>query len=422
MEAKQYENSLEFARSMDQADPLLSFKQQFHFPEHEGKPVIYFCGNSLGLQPKTVAASIEEELTTWREMAVGGYFGGKNPWLYYHEQLRPSLAKIMGAHEDEVTVMNALTVNLHLLMLSFYKPSAKRYKIMMESGAFPSDQYAIETLVRMHGLDPNDAIIEVAPKDGAKFLKTRDIIYEIEKAGDAMAMVMFSGIQYYTGQLFDLSSITQAAHSVGAIAGFDLAHVAGNVPMQLHNWDVDFAAWCSYKYFNAGPGSVAGAFVHEKHAKNTNMNRLGGWWGNPESTRFKMEKGFEPKPTASGWNMSTTQVMNTAALKASLKIFDEAGIDRLRAKSISLTGYLEYLLHELKGLSFEIITPAEPTERGAQLSLYFPQQGKAIQEKMLSKGIVVDYREPGVIRVAPAPMYCSYEDVYRFYEILKNHF
>jgi kynureninase len=422
MEAKQYENSLEFARSMDQADPLQSFKQQFHFPEHEGKPVIYFCGNSLGLQPKTVAASIEEELTTWREMAVGGYFGGKNPWLYYHEQLRPSLAKIMGAHEDEVTVMNALTVNLHLLMLSFYKPSAKRYKIMMESGAFPSDQYAIETLVRMHGLDPNDAIIEVAPKDGAKFLKTRDIIYEIEKAGDALAMVMFSGIQYYTGQLFDLSSITQAAHSVGAIAGFDLAHVAGNVPMQLHNWDVDFAAWCSYKYFNAGPGSVAGAFVHDKHAKNTNMNRLGGWWGNPESTRFKMEKGFEPKPTASGWNMSTTQVMNTAALKASLKIFDEAGIDRLRAKSISLTGYLEYLLHELKGLSFEIITPAEPRERGAQLSLYFPQQGKAIQEKMLSKGIVVDYREPGVIRVAPAPMYCSYEDVYRFYEILKNHF
>lgn len=422
MEAKQYENSLTFAKSMDQADPLQSFKKHFHFPKQDDKPVIYFCGNSLGLQPVSAAASIEEELQTWREMAVGGYFGGKNPWLYYHEQLRPTLGKLMGASEDEVTVMNALTVNLHLLMLSFYKPSAERFKILMEAGAFPSDQYAIETLVRMHGLNPDSAIVEVAPKEGEKCLRTEHIVEEIEKAGSSLAMVMFSGIQYYTGQLFDIASITRAAHSVGAIAGFDLAHVAGNVPMQLHDWDVDFAAWCSYKYLNSGPGSVAGAFIHEKHAKKTHMNRLGGWWGNPENTRFKMEKGFEPKPTASGWNMSTTQVMNTAALKASLKIFDEAGIDQLRKKSISLTGYLEFLLHQLNGLSFEIITPSQKTDRGAQLSLYFPQQGKAIQEKMLSKGIVVDYREPGVIRVAPAPLYCSFEDVYKFYEILATEF
>lgn len=411
-----------YAQQADAADPLAAFKKEFHFPKKEDKDVIYFCGNSLGLQPKNVAAAIDTELHTWREMAVGGYFKGPNPWLLYHQYCIPTLAKMMGAKETEITVMNALTVNLHLLMLSFYKPSATRYKIIMEAGAFPSDQYAVETLVRHFGFNPNDAIIEIAPRAGEKILHTADIITAIASTGNALALVLFGGINYYTGQLFDLAAITKAAHTTGAIAGFDLAHVAGNVPMQLHNWQADFAVWCSYKYLNAGPGAVGGVFVHEKHASHANTPRLAGWWGNDEQTRFKMEKGFIPKKDASGWNISTSQVFNTVALKASLELFEKAGIENLRKKSLHITAYLEYLLQQLPGLNFEIITPADPEQRGAQLCLYCKERGKEIHDKMISSGIIVDYREPGVIRVAPAPMYCSFEDVYRFYEILKNNF
>lgn len=417
-----FNTTKDFAVQADAADELAMLKQQFHFPKKNGKDVIYFCGNSLGLQPRNVEPAIQTELTSWREEAVGGYFGGKNPWLYYQEYLKPSLAKIAGCKEEEVTVMNSLTVNLHLLMLSFYKPSRQRYKIMMEAGAFPSDQYAVETLVRHHGLDPVTTIIEISPKPGEKLLHTKDIIAAIEEQGDHLAMVMFGGINYYTGQLFNIQQITEAAHKVKAIAGFDLAHAVGNVPLKLHDWDVDFAAWCSYKYLNGGPGAVGGVYVHERFATDTQTPRLAGWWGNDEKIRFKMEKGFIPKPNASGWNISTAQVFNTVAVKAALELFDEAGIEQLRAKSLQLTAYLEYLLYQLPNLKFEIITPVDAADRGAQLSLYFTEQGKEIHNKMIESGIIVDYREPGVIRVAPAPMYCSFEDVYRFYEILRDHF
>jgi kynureninase len=415
-----YEASLNCAQQMDAADPLVSYKEQFHFPKKGDNDVIYFCGNSLGLQPKNVAAAIETELASWRELAIGGYFGGTNPWLNYQEYTRATLGNMMGAKEHEITVMNALTVNLHLLMLSFYKPTPTRFKIIMEAGAFPSDQYAVETLVKHFNLDPATAIIEITPEPGKKTIAHDAIVTAIEAAGDSLAMVLFGGINYYTGQLFDIKSITEAAHKVGAIAAFDLAHVAGNVPMQLNAWNVDFAVWCSYKYLNAGPGAVGGVFVHEKHATNIDTPRLGGWWGNDEATRFKMEKGFIAKPTASGWNMSTAQVFNTVCLKASLSIFEEAGIQNLRSKSIALTGYLAFLLEQLTTLSFTLITPSDPTQRGAQLCLFFEEKGKEIYQKMKDHGIVVDYREPGVIRVAPAPLYCSFEDVYRFYEILKS--
>ena len=420
----QYSNSYiaspSFAETMDANDPLARFKSQFHFPKHDGNDVIYFCGNSLGLQPKNVAAAIETELTTWRELAIGGYFGGTNPWLHYQEYTRATLAGMMGAKENEITVMNALTVNLHLLMLSFYKPTATRFKIIMEAGAFPSDQYAVETLVKHFNLDPEVAIIEIKPEAGKKTIENSAIVAAIEAAGESLAMVLFGGINYYTGQLFDIQSITAATHKVGAIAAFDLAHVAGNVPMQLNAWNVDFAVWCCYKYLNAGPGAVGGVFVHEKHATNIETQRLGGWWGNDEATRFKMEKGFIAKPTASGWNMSTAQVFNTVNLKASLTIFEEAGMQNLRSKSIALTGYLAFLLEQLTSLSFTLITPSNPNQRGAQLCLFFEEKGKEIYQKMKDHGIIVDYREPGVIRVAPAPLYCSFKDVYRFYEILKS--
>jgi len=417
-----FTTDIDFARQADAADELAGFKKQFYFPKKNGKDVIYFCGNSLGLQPLNVEAAIQTELTTWKEIAIGGYLSGANPWLYYNDMLRASLAKIVGCKEDEVTVMNTLTVNLHLLMLSFYHPTKERYKIMMEAGAFPSDQYAIETLVKHFGFDPATAIIEIAPKEGEKILYTADIIDVIEKHGDSLAVVMFGGINYYTSQLFDMKRITEAAHEVNAVAGFDLAHVVGNVPLQLHNWGVDFAAWCSYKYLNGGPGAVGGVYVNEYFANDARTPRLGGWWGNDEKTRFKMEKGFIPKTNASGWNISTAQVFNTVCLKASLELFDKAGIEKLRAKSLRLTAYLEYLLYQLPNIHFEIITPADPESRGAQLSLFFKERGKEIHDKMIENGIVVDYREPGVIRVAPAPMYCSFEDVYRFYEILKDNF
>ncbi|OYZ02988.1 MAG: kynureninase [Sphingobacteriia bacterium 28-36-52] len=417
-----FEASLDFAKQLDKQDPLAEFKNLFYFPQHNNQPAIYFCGNSLGLQPKSVSAAIETELNTWKDLAVGGYFNGPNPWLHYQEYLKPSLAKLVGAKEIEVSAMNALTVNLHLLMLSFYTPTKERFKIIMEAGAFPSDQYAVETLVKHFDLHPSDAIIEIAPLDGKKTLSTEQIIDAIDHAGNSLAMVLFGGINYYTGQFFDLKAITAAAHKVGAIAGFDLAHVTGNIPLSLHDWDVDFAAWCSYKYLNAGPGAVGGYYVHEKHAINANIPRLAGWWGNDEKERFKMEKGFIPKTNASGWNISTAQVFNMVGLKASLSIIDQANIHCLREKSIVLTAYLAFLLNQLDRIAFEIITPDKIEERGAQLSLYFKERAKEIHNKLIDNGVIVDFREPGVIRVAPAPLYCSFEDVYKFYEILKNNF
>ena len=444
-----FEPTLEFAQQKDREDELHSFRSRFFIPAapapSHSAPVpspaasresIYFCGNSLGLQPRQAADFIRQELEDWQQLAIGGYLHARNPWLTYAQPLRQPLARMLGCLEPEVTVMNALTVNLHLLLLSFYRPNAQhshsvpsparphstRYKIIMEAGAFPSDQYAVETQVRWHGYDPDDAIIEIAPREGEKVLREEDILQSIDQHKDQLALVLFGGINYYTGQLFDISAITTAAHKAGALAGFDLAHVTGNIPLKLHDWNVDFAVWCSYKYLNGGPGAVGGAYLHERHARNKDMIRLGGWWGNEESTRFRMEKGFIPKPNAEGWAMSTAQVFNMVCLKASLALFEEAGIDRLRTKSILLTSYLHFLLQTLDNnkLNFSIITPLEPHRRGAQLSLYFEEHGKEIHRQMTDAGIIVDYREPGVIRVAPAPLYNSFEEVFRFYHILRQ--
>jgi kynureninase len=416
----QLQTTLAFAKQQDEKDPLYKFRSQFYFPQHDGKDAIYFCGNSLGLQPKNVEAAIQQELNDWKDLGVAGYVHAKNPWLFYQQNFQKPLSKIVGCKEDELTVMNTLTVNLHLMMLSFYHPAKERYKIMMEAGAFPSDQYAVETQVKLYGLDPDDAIIEITPREGEKIIREEDIIESIEKNKDSLSLVLFGGINYYNGQLFDIKAITDATHKAGATAGFDLAHVAGNVPLQLHEWNVDFAVWCSYKYLNGGPGAVGGVFIHEKFAQDKNHTRLAGWWGNDEKTRFNMEKGFIAKPDANGWNISTAQVFNMVSLKASLELFEEAGINNLRNKSIELTAYLQFLLNQLTNINFEIITPKEPERRGAQLSLHFKEHGKKIHEKMIASGIIVDYREPGVIRVAPAPLYNSFEDVFCFYEILMN--
>jgi kynureninase len=410
---------LSYAIQKDKNDTLGSFRSRFYFPQYQGKDVIYFCGNSLGLQAKNVAGVMQQELEDWRNLAIGGYLNAKSPWMFSQPDFCKPLSKIMGCGEEEITAMNSLTVNLHLLLLSFYRPG-KRYKIMMEAGAFPSDQYAAETQALFYGLDPGKTIIEIRPRTGEKIIREEDILSSIEQNKDSLAIVLFGGINYYSGQLFDIKSIAAAAHKAGALAGFDLAHVAGNLPVQLHDWDVDFAVWCSYKYLNGGPGAVGGAFIHQKYARDKKHTRLGGWWGNEESTRFRMEKGFIPKPDAKGWNLSTTPVFNMAGLKASLQLFEEAGMDKLQAKSRLLTAYLEFLLRQLINIDFQIITPEEPERRGAQLSLYFNKNGKEIHQKMIETGIIVDYREPGVIRVAPAPLYNSFEDVYRFYEILKN--
>lgn len=443
---------LEYALQKDRDDKLSSFRSRFYFPQnqaphatapqHHGAEsqaqtvspknqtpqalaqpsqghAIYFCGNSLGLQPRSVADYLQQELSDWQNLAIGGYWQARNPWMTYPQSLRPALSRIVGCLEEEVTVMNALTVNLHLLLLTFYRPTSTRYKIIIEAGAFPSDQYAIETQAKWHNVLDN-SIIEISPRDGEKIIRETDILEAIHQHKDSLALVLLGGINYYTGQLFDMAAITAAAHAANAIAGFDLAHAVGNAPLRLHDWDIDFAVWCSYKYLNGGPGAAGGAFIHERFASNPDLIRLGGWWGNDENSRFHMEKGFIPKPTAEGWSMSTAQVFNMVALKASLAIFEEAGIANLQAKSRELTGYLFDLLKSITHLEFEILTPAEPHRRGAQLSLYFGQQGKAIHQKMMEAGVVVDYREPGVIRVSPAPLYNSFEDVYRFYQILQS--
>ncbi len=417
-----FEANKSFAHLLDEQDALAPYRSQFHFPMHNGNSTIYFCGNSLGLQPKSVQAAMQQELDDWKNLGIQGFMKAKNPWMFYQEYFNETLADIVGALPHEVTVMNSLTVNLHLLMLTFYKPTASRYKIIMEAGAFPSDQYAVETQAQHYGFDPNDAIVEISPREGEKTLRTEDVLTAIDEHGPELAMVMLGGINYYTGQLFDIKTITQHTHNVGAIAAFDLAHAAGNAPLHLHNWDVDFAAWCSYKYMNGGPGAVGGIYVHERFATDPAVPRFAGWWGNDEKVRFKMEKGFVAKPTASGWNISTAQILNMVSLKASLQMFKEAGFTNIRAKSVKLTAYLEYLVHQLNNINFEIITPADADSRGAQLSLYFKEKGKEIHDKMIESGIIVDYREPGVIRVAPAPLYCSYSDVYRFYEILRDNF
>ena len=412
--------SIEYAKEMDDADKLSSYRSRFFHPQLHGKDAIYLCGNSLGLQPKTVKSFYEQELNDWAQYGVEGHFEAKRPWFSYHHFFTKSLANIVGAKETEVVAMNSLTVNLHLLMLSFYRPTKQRYKIIMEAGAFPSDMYAMETQAQLHGFNPDDAVIEIGPRKGEHTIRIEDIEATIKKHKKNLAVVIFGGVNYYTGQFFDMEKIVELTHEAGAICGFDLAHAVGNKVMHLHDWKVDFACWCSYKYLNSGPGAVGGIFVHEKHVKSKDTFRLAGWWGHDEKTRFKMKKGFKPTKTAESWQMSNAQVLNMAAHRASLDIFDEVGMDKLAEKSLALTAYAEMLLLSLKNLKFEIITPSNPLERGCQLSLLFKSKGREVFEKLQSKGVIADWREPNVIRIAPVPMYNSFEDVYTLYEIMKT--
>ena len=418
--AKTRENTLAAARQMDAADPLRHFRQRFHIPVINGQETIYFCGNSLGLQPKAAREIIENEMRHWETLAVEGHFTGKQPWLTYHKQFREPLAKLTGALPHEVVAMNNLTTNLHLLMVSFYRPVPERYRIVMEAGAFPSDQYAIESQVRLHGYDPTDAIVEVRPREGEHTLRTEDILEIVSAENTKPALVLFGGINYYTGQVFDMQAIAKAARQAGACVGFDLAHAIGNVPLHLHDWNADFAVWCSYKYLNSGPGGVAGAFVHERHANNPHLPRLAGWWGHDEATRFQMKKGFVPQHGADGWQLANGPVLLMAAHRAALDIFDEADIEKLRQKSIRLTGFLESIIQNdpLLRENLTIITPENPLERGCQLSMLVRKGGRAVFEKLHAAGIIGDWREPDVIRLSPVPLYNSFEDVYRCGEIL----
>lgn len=412
-----FENNLAFAKAQDAADPLHHFRTQFLFPKHNDKEFIYLCGNSLGLQPKVAEEVLKAQLNNWANYAVEGWFDGDEPWMFYHKALKKLMAPLVGAMPAEVCPMNTLTVNLHLLMVSFYQPKGKRFKIIMEGGAFPSDQYAIESQVRFHGFDPEEAIIEVFPREGEEILRTADIVAKIEENGNEIALVLFGGINYYTGQWYDMETITQAGHRIGAIVGWDLAHAAGNVPVKLHDWGVDFACWCSYKYQNSGPGGISGIFVHEKHFSDTTLNRFAGWWGYQENQRFKMEKGFVPEAGADGWQVSCTQVMPMALYHASLQIFEQAGfIEPLRNKSTSLTNYLEFIINEVnKELGFvqyKIITPQNQQDRGAQLSIIAKSKGKAVFDGLMAHHVLGDWREPDVIRLSAVPLYNSFEDVY----------
>lgn len=418
------EFSLAYAKSQDQKDELASFRNLFHFPQLNGRETVYFTGNSLGLAPKSAMGALEQEVNDWAKYGVEGHFEAKNPWVSYHEMFAEPLAKLMGTKPIEVAAMNGLTSNLHLLMVSFYTPTNNRFKILCEGKAFPSDQYALQSQVKHHGYTPDEAIIQLFPREGEHNLRTEDVLEAINQNKEELALVMIGGVNYYTGQYFDIPTITKAGHDAGAIVGWDLAHAAGNLPVQLHDWDVDFAAWCSYKYLNSGPGSISGIFVHEKHLSNPDLNRFAGWWGHDKERRFLMEPEFKPMATAEAWQLSNAPVLAMAVHKASLDIFMDAGMGRLRAKSLRLTAYLEFVINSVSNssnnASFEIITPANPEERGAQLSILAHGKGKELFDFLTKEGVIADWREPNVIRIAPVPMYNNFEDAYRFGEILKR--
>lgn len=418
----EYQNSLEFAKKADSNDPLKEYRDRFHFPVINDKECLYFTGNSLGLQPKTTKAYVNRELDDWAKWGVEGHFEAERPWFSYHEFLTDKAAKIVGAKSSEVVVTHSLTTNLHLLMASFYRPTGKRNKIVCEAKAFPSDQYALESQVKFHGLNLEETIIEVEPRPGKETINDQDIIDTINKYGDEIALVMIGGVNYYTGQVFDLENIAKAGHAVGAKVGFDLAHAAGNIILKLNEWGPDFAAWCSYKYLNSSPGGVSGIFVHERHHNDKELVRLAGWWGHDKETRFLMEKGFNPIASAEAWQLSNAPVLGMAAHLASLDIFDEVGMEALRAKTLLLSGYLEYIVDDIaekKEAKLEIITPREWSKRGCQLSIVAHGYGKQLFDYLTKEGVIVDWREPNVIRMAPVPMYNSFEDIYKFGKILE---
>jgi kynureninase len=412
----------DFAVALDRGDPLSRFRDEFHIPRSKnGEEEIYFAGNSLGLLPRRTFTYVEEELAKWRRLAVKAHFEGENPWMPYHELLAAPMARLVGASPTEVVTMNSLTVNLHLMMASFYQPTRERHRILFEEHAFPSDDYAFESQARVHGFDPAETLVRLSPSNGKDWIDTADIARVLEREGESIALVLLPGLQYYTGQAFEIEAITRLAQARGCVVGFDLAHAAGNLVLRIHDWNVDFAVWCTYKYLNSGPGSVGGCFVHERHGMRQDLPRLAGWWGHDKQSRFRMEPGFRPIPGAEGWQLSNPPILSLAAIRASLEVFMEAGgMEPLREKSLRLTGYLEWLLQRETGGSVEILTPKDPSQRGCQLSLRVKSSvpGRKVLERLEAAGVTCDWREPDVIRAAPVPLYNRYEEVYRFVEIL----
>ena len=416
----EFKNTLSFAQDLDRKDPLKVYRDEFHFPKVNGEDVIYFTGNSLGLQPKRTKKYVDDVMNDWASLAVEGHFYAEKPWWDYHERLAAPLAKVVGAKPKEISVMNTLTVNLHLLMVSFYTPDKKRFKIICEEKAFPSDQYMLQSQVRFHGFDPSEAIVEVKKREGEHAWKTEDFIAKIEEVGDELALILIGGVNYYSGQVLDMEAITKAGKAVGAMVGWDLAHAVGNIALQLHDWNIDFAAWCSYKYMNSGPGNASGIYVHERYLNRKDIPRFEGWWGTKKETRFLMKPEFEPMENADAWQVSNAPVLSIAPYLASLALFDEVGMDALIDKRDKIVAYLEFILTEIDkevASSFEIITPKE---RGCQLSVFLHGEGKALFNYLMDNGVITDWREPNVIRLAPAPFYCSFEDMYRFGQILKK--
>ena len=422
------QNTREFAQSLDAQDELKNYRNEFIFPKVNGKQVIYFTGNSLGLQPKRTQKYVDEVMNDWANLAVEGHFYSDKPWWDYHERFAAPLSEIVGAKPTEVTVMNTLTVNLHLLMVSFYRPTQKKFKIICEEKAFPSDQYMFQSQIDFHsksvGFNPSEALVEIKRRDGEHNIRIEDILAKIEEVGEELALVLIGGVNYYTGQVFDMKTITEAGHKQGAYVGWDLAHAAGNIELHLNEWNVDFAAWCSYKYMNSGPGNASGCFVHEMHHNDADLPRFAGWWGHNKERRFKMEPKFDPVRGAEGWQISNLPILSLAPYLASVDMFAEVGMTKLISKRNLITSYLEFILkeidNELEGADFEIITPSNQEERGCQLSVYLHGQGRELFERLMKNGVITDWREPNVIRLAPAPFYCSFEDMYEFGQILKQ--
>jgi len=418
-----FQNTRKFAQELDSRDTLRHYRNEFVFPQHHGKNVIYFTGNSLGLQSKRAIKYIDEVLADWGNLAVEGHFYAEKPWWDYHERFAIPLSKLVGALPSEITVMNTLTVNLHLMMVSFYRPTKTRYKIICEEKAFPSDQYMFQSQANFHGYTTEDAIVEIKRRDGEHNIRLEDVMAKINEVGDELALVLIGGVNYYTGQVFDIEAITAAGHKVGAKVGWDLAHAAGNIKLELHDWNVDFACWCSYKYMNSGPGNASGCFVHERHHSNNELPRFAGWWGHNKERRFKMEPAFDPNNGADGWQISNLPILALAPYLASVEMFHEIGMDALIEKRNQITSYLEFILQEIDkevDSTFEIITPANPMERASQLSVFLHGEGRSLFEYLMQHGVITDWREPNVIRLAPVPLYCSYEDMYEFGQILKE--
>ena len=416
-----YKNNLTFAKAQDEKDPLKDYRSQFYIPlDKDNNELIYLCGNSLGCQPTSVSSYIEQELNDWADLGVEGHFEAENPWLSYHEALSKPMADIVGAKSSEVIIMNTLTTNLHLMMVSFYNPTPERYKIIIESDAFPSDKYAVKSQIQQRGYDPNDSLLLWQPREGENLCRYEDLEALIKEHGDSIALLLIGNTNYYSGQCYPIKKITTLGHKNGSKVGFDLAHGVGNIMPELHDNGPDFAVWCTYKYLNSGPGSLGGCFVHERHHTNTSIQRFTGWWGQNKDTRFNMRKGFDAIPTVEGWQLSNPPILSMAAVKASLDIFAQAGMKNIRSKSIKLTGYLEFLINDLNNERIQIITPTDPEQRGCQLSIQVKNADKNLHKKLTASGVVSDWREPDVIRVAPAPLYNTFQNVFEMVRRLKK--